>query len=150
MKIRIESSQTDEIVIRYTENAEHAALLKATIETALFGEAKLPLTDSGAEYFIPQNDILFFDSCNGKVYAHTASHVYVAHYKLFELEELLSCRFVRISKSTIANIDQVIAIRRELVGNGELLFRNCDKKAYFSRSYYKLLEYKINEMRLKK
>ena len=150
MKIRTEPGQTDEIVIRYTENAEQAALLKATIEVALHGETEILLTDSGTDYWIPQSKILFFDSCNGKVHAHTDSRVYIAHYKLFELEEILPPYFIRISKSCIANINQVIAIRRELVGNGELLFRQCTKKAYFSRSYYKLLQYKINEMRLKK
>ena len=55
--------------------------------------------------------------------------------------------FTRVSKSAIVNIMRIGYLKRELVGNGEIGFFGCDKKVYFSRGYYKLLEYKTNEMR---
>jgi DNA-binding LytR/AlgR family response regulator len=76
--------------------------------------------------------------------------MYIAPHRLFELESLMPPSFVRISKSVIANILQIESLHREIVGNGEITFRGCSKKTYFSRAYFKLLQYKIDEMRLKR
>lgn len=150
MKIRTEISDSEEIVIRCREPNERIRSLEAAIEVVLRGENEISLFSSGVEYFIPKMSILFFESSEGKVYAHTKDAIYTAPYKLFELEELLPSCFVRISKSTIANIAEIAYLRREIVGNGEMGFRACDKKVFFSRAYFKLLQYKIDEMRLKK
>ncbi|MBQ8497268.1 MAG: LytTR family transcriptional regulator DNA-binding domain-containing protein [Clostridia bacterium] len=150
MKIRIESAENDEIIIRCREPNEKIYALKLAIEDIMRGEYEIALTSGGTEYFIPKNDILFFESFDGKVYAHTKDGMYTAPYKLFELETLMPVSFVRISKSAVANLNRVSSIRREVVGNGELAFRDSHKKVYFSRAYYKLLQYKMEEMRLKK
>jgi len=150
LKVRIEISETDEIVIRCREPNEKVYALKSAVEDALRGENEITLTSGGTEYFVSKNDILFFESNEGRVYAHTRENTYVAPYKLFELEALMPSSFVRISKSVIANINHIGSMRREVVGNGELSFRGCEKKVYFSRAYYKLLQYRIEEMRLKK
>lgn len=147
MRIRMETAECEEIVIRSRELGARAYALRDAIEEALRGEAELVLLLGGAEHFIAKNDVLFFESMGGKVYAHTADHMYVAPHKLFELEAMLPSTFARISKSVIANITQIISIRREVVGNGEITFRGSEKKTYFSRAYYKLLQYKIEEMR---
>ena len=114
-----------------------------------FGKREMVLYSSGAEYYIPFCEILYFESNDGKVYSHTARSVYTTDRKLFELEEVLPPSFVRIAKSTIANVDLVSSLRREMVGNGEMYFKNSEKKVYFSRSYYKTLRDKIQEMRLR-
>ena len=150
MNVRIEPSSVDEIVIRCREPNEKILVLRAAIKDVLRADNTIRLFLGRTEHFVPKNEILFFESSEGKVYAHTRDHMYVATYKLFELESLLPPSFVRISKSVIANITHVSSLRREVVGNGELTFRGCDKKTYFSRAYYKLLQYKIEEMRLKK
>ena len=150
LKIRTEISDTEEIVIRCREKGERARSLEAAIELALRGENEVSLFSGGIEYFVPKINILFFESSNGKVYAHTRDKIYSSSYKLFELEELMPPCFVRVSKSAIANISEISYLRREIVGNGEMGFRGCDKKVYFSRAYFKLLQYKIDEMRLKK
>jgi DNA-binding LytR/AlgR family response regulator len=150
LKIRTEISDNEEIVIRCREPSKLIRALESAIEVALRGENEITLLSEGTEYFISKSCILFFESSEGKVFAHTADAIYTAPFKLFELEELLPPCFVRISKSTIANVSEIAYLRRELVGNGEMGFRACDKKVYFSRAYYKLLQYKIDEMRLKK
>ena len=108
------------------------------------------LTIGTTEYFIQKSDILFFESVDGKVFAHTASGMYTAPYKLFELENIMPAYFVRIAKSAIANIYAISSLRRDLTGTGEITFKGCDKKTYFSRGYYKLLRNKIDEMRFGK
>ena len=150
MKIRIEKAEIDEIVIRCREPSEKVYALRDAIEDAMRGENEIQLTIGSAEHFVPKNEILFFESGDGKVYAHTRDAIYTAPYKLFELESLMPPFFVRISKSAIANLHQITSIRREVVGNGELTFRGSQKKIYFSRAYYKLLQYKMEEMRLGK
>ena len=150
MKIRTEISDRDEIIIRCRERNEKTRSIEAAIEVALRGENEISLFSDGAEFFIPKLSILFFESANGKVYAHTKSKIYSSPHKLFELEQLMPSCFVRVSKSTVANIAEISYLHREIVGNGEMGFRGCDKKVYFSRAYYKLLQYKIDEMRLKK
>ncbi len=150
MKLRTEISDTEEIIIRCRERNDKIRSLETAIEVALRGDNEIELTSDSANHFIPKLNVLFFESSGGKVYAHTKDKVYTAPYKLFELEGLMPPCFVRISKSVIANIAEISYLHRELVGNGELGFRNCDKKVYFSRAYFKLLQYKIDEMRYKK
>lgn len=147
MRIRMEKADCEEIVIRSREIGERAYALRDAVEEALRGEAELVLLLGGAEHFIAKNDVLFFESMEGKVYAHTADHMYLAPHKLFELEAIMPSTFVRVSKSVIVNITKISSLRREVVGNGELTFRGSEKKTYFSRAYYKLLHYKIEEMR---
>jgi DNA-binding LytR/AlgR family response regulator len=150
MKIRTEISDSDEIIIRCRERNEKIRSLEAAIEEALRGENEIVLSSDGTDYFIPKISVLFFESSDGKVYAHTRDKIYIAPFKLFELESLMPPSFVRVSKSVIANVAEISYLHREIVGNGEMGFRGCDKKVWFSRAYFKLLQYKIDEMRLKK
>lgn len=150
MKIRTEISDTEEIVIRCRERNNRIRELESAIDAALKCGDDITLESDSAEHFIPRSKILFFESSGGKVYAHTTNGIYKAQYKLFELELMLPPSFVRISKSAIVNISHIESIKRELVGNGELTFRDSDKRIYFSRNYYKLLQYKIEEMRFGK
>ena len=150
LKIRTEISDIDEIVIRCRERNETIKQLESAIDIAVKCGEDIALTKNTTEYFVPRNNILFFESCENKVYAHTVDEIYKAPYKLFELELMMPPSFVRISKSAIVNIMHIDSLRRELVGNGELTFKGCEKRIYFSRNYYKLLQYKIEEMRFKK
>lgn len=150
MKIRTEISDSEEIIIRCRERNDRIRSLEAAIEETLRGENEISLFSDGTEFFVPKISILYFESSGGKVYAHTRDRIYIAPHKLFELEGILPSSFVRVSKSAIANIAEISYLRREIVGNGEMGFRGCEKKVYFSRAYFKLLQYKIEEMRLKK
>ena len=150
MKIRHEVSDEEEIVIRTSADKEKVSALKRAIEEALLGSDEIILSLGDRECFVKKSDILFFESADGKVFAHTEDAVYRAPYKLFELESVMPQSFTRVSKSAIVNIMRIGYLKRELVGNGEIGFFGCDKKVYFSRGYYKLLEYKTNEMRLLK
>ena len=148
MNIRIEQAEKEEIIIRCRNPNERIYALKSAIEDILKQEHTIRVFSGTTVYLIPQNDILFFESHEGKVYAHTKEATYTVQSKLFELEEHLPASFTRISKSVIVNLKHIVSMRREVVGNGELSFRDCPKKVYFSRAYYKLLQYKIEEMRL--
>ena len=149
MKIRTEICELgeEEIVIRCHEENEYVERIRALLLDLDKSRRELTLFASGAEHFVPVGEILFFESCDGKVYAHTREGVYTAEHKLFELLELLPTCFVRASKSCIVNLLAIRSMRRELVGNGTLSFSGSGKIAYFSRSYYRSLKQTLEEMR---
>lgn len=147
MRIRTEISDSEEIVIRCREINDRTKKLELAIEEALRSEDTITLSSGGTDYFVPKGEILYFESSDGSVYAHTASAIYTARYKLCELESIMAPTFARVSKSAIANLLKVSSVKREIVGNGTLTFYGCDKKVWFSRAYFKLLQYKLDEMR---
>ena len=147
MRIRIETSDSEEIVIRFREKNDRIKRLELAIEEALTREDTVTLSAGGADYFVPKGEILYFESSDGSIYAHTKDHIYTAPYKLFELESIMAPYFTRISKSAVANLMQISSVKREVVGNGVLTFYGCDKKVWFSRAYFKLLQYKLEELR---
>ena len=152
MKIRTEicDEGQEEIIIKCRARTDQIKNIEAMLESLVTADREMILHSSGVEYYVPIKEILFFDSYDGKIYAHTRENIFTCDFKLFELESILPSSFLRISKSTVANIMMISYLKRELVGNGELGFKGCDKGAYFSRSYYKVLRDKIDEMRLGK
>jgi len=118
------------------------------IESALSEGSAIRLTRDNTDYIVAHSDILYFESGDNHVYAHTKAALYTAPYTLSNLEHLLPSSFVRVSKSCIVNVMHIGRLRRELVGNGEIGFTDCEKMTYFSRSYYKRFYEKIQEMRL--
>ncbi len=149
MKIRIEISncEEEEIVIKCKERTDKISHLETVIENAVRGDSVLVLYSANTEYYIPKKEILFFETFDGKVCAHTKDHMYKTSHKLFELEGIMPSYFVRISKSCIANAKMINSLRRELTGNGEITFAGTDKSTYFSRGYYSILKDKLEEMR---
>ncbi len=152
MKIRIEIAEDalEEIVIRCRERTEEVRLIESVVENLIRGGSELALTIDHREYYVEKSQILFFETYDGKVCAHTKDRMYRTEYKLFELEEILPAYFVRISKSVIANVRLISSLARELTGNGEITFKGCNKSTYFSRGYYKILKDKIEEVRFGK
>jgi DNA-binding LytR/AlgR family response regulator len=149
MKFRceVQLGADEEIVIKCSERSEKIKRLEKIIENALGADAEMILTLGDAEYFVPKQDILFFETSDGKVTAHTRERMYYADSTLFQLEGILPNCFMRVSKSCILNVMQISAISHNITGNGEVLFKDTAKKVYVSRGYYKALKEKIYELR---
>ena len=82
------------------------------------------------------------------IHAHTADNIFETSLKLYELEEQLPGCFMRISKSTIANLDYIYSITRNLTASSVVEFEKSNKKALVSRSYYKAVVERIKTRRL--
>ena len=147
VKVRIEESENDEIVIRCKKQDGDVFRLACEIEK-LLSHGELLLTIGNKEYYVSPKDILFFETDGGKIFAHTDENMYATELKLYELEEKLPSYFVRISKSCIANIMKIDSINRNITGASEIAFVKTSKTVYCSRSYLKMLKDKITEMRL--
>lgn len=107
MKVRIEiddSLNEDEIVIRTKEYTEELQQLISNFKS----KPSIQFFKQDTEYYLDLDAILFFESDNGRVYAHTANDMFSTTQKLYELENILPNSFLRISKSTIVNIQKYI------------------------------------------
>ncbi|MDR3125591.1 MAG: LytTR family transcriptional regulator [Candidatus Nomurabacteria bacterium] len=151
MKIRIETDNNlrePEIIIRSQRLDGDAAELQSAIMKALAKTRKLTLFRGGKEFYLSPDDVLFFESVDGKTYAHTTQQIFESKQRLYELENSLPSSFVRISKSAIADTRRILAITRNLTGPSLIQFRGSHKQISVSRGYFKMLRDRLNERSL--
>lgn len=150
MKINIEfdpSLTENEITIRCASLNEEVQRLQEAIYDIALCSKKFICYQNDTEYYLPLNDIYFFETEAGSIRAHTADDVYLTKLKLYELEEILPGAFMRISKSTILNTDHIYSITRNLTASSVVEFKGTHKQVYVSRYYYKPLKFKLEEKR---
>jgi DNA-binding LytR/AlgR family response regulator len=148
VKIRIETIEglaEDEVVIRCGRVDDTIKKIHDYIKEQSLLKTGFTFYKQNQEYYFPLDEILFFDTDDERVYAHTADDAYLIKHRLYELEQLLPRCFVRASKSTIINSKQVYSIERNLTASSLLKFINSHKQVYVSRHYYKQLKQKLNE-----
>ena len=147
VRIEITPENDDEIVIHCKQINDEVIRLQKLISGSENNELELEL--SGKTHFVKTDTILFFETSDNKTVAHTKDRMYYSDLKLYELEERLPRSFMRISKSSIINLNAVSSIHRDITGICEAYFPETAKMVYVSRSYYKAFKEKINETRLK-
>ncbi len=149
MKLRtvITDDSDDEIVISCKERNDKIIFIEDIIKNAIGQTDTLLLTSGDMQYFIPIKEIVLCESLSSKTACHTKDNILFSSYKLYELERILSPTFIRASKSTIVNSREIYAIKKNIAGASEITFRSTPKKAYLSRSYYKMFIEKMNETR---
>ena len=97
------------------------------------------------EYYLDVNQILFFETNGNSISAHTINDVYNVKYKLYELEDILPSNFTRVSKSSIANINHIYSIDKNITYPSLIKFDKSHKQVYVSRLYNKSLKHKLRE-----
>lgn len=150
MKITVEIDENyieDEVVIRCREVNDMVNRIHKAVSDITKKETKLSLIKENKEFYISIEDILFFESDDSIICAHTASDIYMTKYKLYELEQILPWYFSRISKSAILNVKKVYSITKNITASSVIEFKETPKQVYVSRAYYKPLMSKIEEMR---
>lgn len=148
VRIEVDPGGEEEIVIRCRSVTPDVLALKVSIESRNAGGAKgLALKLGGEEHFIDLRHILFFESADSRVAAHTDKRIYYTDMKLYELEEVLPKNFMRVSKGCVLNLDAVEWTRRELTGPCRVGFTGSTKQAYVSRLYYRPFREKLEETR---
>ena len=150
MKVRIEVQENlteDEVVIRCARINEAVLKLQDIVSDMESNTRSFVLTRGETDYFVPQEQILFFETEGKSVSAHTADKMYETQYRLYELEEMLPGSFMRISKSTIVNLNRIYSITRNLTASSVIEFSDSIKNVYVSRNYYKALIERMGEKR---
>lgn len=70
--------------------------------------------------------------------------------RLYELEEILPNQFLRVSKSTIANVSEIYSLQKSNLSTTSCAaFRNSHKQIFVSRHYSRVLKEKLVEMRMR-
>lgn len=101
---------------------------------------------NNVSYYLLLNEILFFETDAKQVILHTQDKAYLVKHKLYELENILGAGFMRISKSTIINLDQIYGLTRS-ISDCKIQFHDTYKTVYASRRYYKELRTRLDERR---
>lgn len=152
MKIKVETDPNiteDEIILHCKELNEETITIQKRIAEIIQAGLKLTVVRGDLEYFLELKEILFFETAGVTVAVHTTNQIYETHLRLYELEKMLPGNFLRVSKSTIINTDKIRSIRKNIAGASEVEFDSSAKKAFVSRSYFKVLTNKLEEKRLK-
>ena len=151
MRVRIEINENmdeaDEVIIRCSKLDEKIQQLYDSVMDISKGTKHLILYKGNVDYYIPLNGILFFETSDNCISAHTIDSVYETTYRLYELDELLPGNFMRVSKSAILNINHVYSISRNITSSSEIRLMNTHKQVYVSRHYYKSLKIRLEEKR---
>lgn len=148
MRIRIELDDgldDVELVIR----ASHLGPEVQAIQQALnqVNKPALVFYKGNSEYFLPLEELLFFETDGAKIFAHTKADAYEVKLKLYELEDYLPSYFCRISKSSIVNMRVIYSLEKSFSGTSTISFYDTVKQIHVSRHYYQLLKEKLRETR---
>ena len=148
MKIRIDLDETlkeDEVVIHCRSIDSQILSIQKTVSDIIGRGHSFVLYKEDKEYYVPLDQILFFETCADGISAHTADNVFQTKYRLYELEEILPGDFIRVSKSTILNTSKIYSLTKNITSTSVVQFDNSVKEVYVSRSYYKALKIKLEE-----
>jgi len=144
VKLRIEISDgasEDEVIIRCGRVDETIAKLQEYILS--LSTPKLAFFKGTQEFYLPLEEVLFFETEGEQVFAHTSNDAFKVKRRLYELEELLPRPFTRVGKGTIVNASRIYAIDRNLTSSSQVRFTGTHKHIYVSRRYYKALKEKM-------
>jgi DNA-binding LytR/AlgR family response regulator len=150
MKIRIELDrkiEENEVIIRCSDLNEEVKNIQAVIHDMLSQKKHITFYKGDVEYYLSLEEVLFFETNDNMICAHTINNIYNVKYKLYELEEFLPGYFMRVSKSTILNTNHIYSITRSISSSSMVEFQNTHKQVYVSRYYYKPLKIKLLEKR---
>lgn len=145
--IRDDNHSEDTITITYSKESEVLQALHRYVLELNKEHSKIELYKGETQYYVEVDKILFFETENNSIIAHTKDDMYSVKYRLYELEELLPEQFLRVAKSTILNAKHVYSIDRNVTSSSCIQFEGTYKTVYVSRHYYKDLKNKLFKMR---
>lgn len=151
MKVNLEIDENineDMIIIKAKQYDDTIKKINQFINNEIKKNNKISLYNNSTEYYIELNNIIFFETENNSIYAHTKDNIYLTKYTLKYLEDILPSNYLRISKSTIINIDHIHSIEKNITSSSKVGFNNTSKEVYVSRRYLKVLQNLILERSL--
>lgn len=148
MKVKLEidsDASEDELIIKAKNISPEMEQLYRKLQN-IEHEDQIECFKDNVSYYLPLNKILFFETDAKQVILHTQDRACVDKHKLYELENILGAGFMRISKSTIINLDQIYGLTRS-ISDCKIQFHDTYKTVYASRRYYKELRMRLDERR---
>ncbi len=148
MNVRIETNEEgepEEVVIRCKVVTPEIELLARQLQARIKGRPVISFFKGDEQYFISMREILFFETDNERLFAHTAEDSFEVKARLYEVEANLPGYYARVSRSTIVNTLAVRSIQKGLTGVSKIAFRKSHKEVYGSRLYFPILTRKMEE-----
>ncbi|MCI8484961.1 MAG: LytTR family transcriptional regulator [Lachnospiraceae bacterium] len=143
MKVTIvepEPNEEEEVIIKCRLLDEE---LMRLINHFKQGGENLTVYREGEVFFLKPDEVFYFESVDQKVFAYCRSEVYQVKRKLYELlEDLPAQDFVRVSKSSILNLNQIKSLAPAFGGRYEARLKNGEK-VIISRQYVGPLKEKL-------
>ncbi|MFC6323147.1 LytTR family DNA-binding domain-containing protein [Companilactobacillus baiquanensis] len=146
MKIKVDISSKyaeKEIVIKSPAEDDELKAIIAKIKNIENKFSQINGYFNETVYSLSLKDILFFETNDRNVYAHTNKNAFLIHYRLYELEDKLPDNFLRVSKSSILNVEEISSLSRSVTGN-LVQFKDSYKTIYISRRFLKELKNRLN------
>ena len=81
----------EQVIINCHELNENIINIQKTISAMENQSLKIELKQGEKEFYIDVGEILFFETDNNQVMAHTANEIFLTGSKLYELEKILPC-----------------------------------------------------------
>lgn len=152
MKIHIELNpemEETEITIQCSELNPEIGHIQQAILDATSKRQQFIFFKGEMQYFLSLDEVIFFETSENQIQAHTLDDVYFVKYRLYELEDVLPGNFMRVSKSAILNTDKIYSITKSLASANTVSFINTHKQVFVSRYYYRALKEKLESRRFR-
>ncbi|MBO5072652.1 MAG: LytTR family transcriptional regulator, partial [Eubacterium sp.] len=115
MKVRIELDEgrtEEEVVIHCRSLTDEVRLIQKAVSSVIASQQNIILYKGDTEYYVAPGDILFFETEGNILNAHTREQVFQTRYRLYELEEILSGNFIRVSKAALVNVQEIYSLSK--------------------------------------
>ncbi len=130
-------------VLHINTMTQAIAEMISMLEKEEINSLTLIATKERKTYFIKPEDISLVRTEGREIVCYDKlQNKYVLDKPLYELENILDIHFVRISKSTIVNINQINHVKASLNGTMELVMKNGITD-YISRSFRKVFKERL-------
>ena len=126
-----------EVTIAYCEMTES---VKRVSDFVRYVDQTILGRKDNAEYAIPVSDIYYVESVDKKTFVYCETEVFQSNSKLYELENSLPREnFVRVSKSTILNVEKLKGIKTLVNSKLEAMLLNGERVCV-TRKYLKVIK----------
>ena len=116
--------------------------IKSAIDTLENNCRVVPVISDSKTIMLKTDAIYYIESVDKRTYVYTKENCYETRYRLYELEDILSFYFLRVSKAMIINIRKIRAVKAELNGRMRADLLNGEQIT-ISRAYVKELKGKL-------
>ena len=123
-----------EVTIAYSEMT---ASVKRVADFVRSVEQTVLCKKDEEECSVPVGDIFYFESVDKKTFVYCEKEVYMCSLRLYEIEKMVEqAGFVRVSKSTILNIEQLKGVKTLVNSRLEAILSNGERVCV-TRKYLK-------------
>jgi len=116
--------------------------IKSAIDILENNSRVVPVISDSKTIMLKTDAIYYIESVDKRTYVYTKENCYETRYRLYELEDILSFYFLRVSKAMIINIRKIRAVKAELNGRMRADLLNGEQIT-ISRAYVKELKGKL-------